>query len=327
MYRQNGLTQTQREALDRMVAEGELSADQAGAVRAAFAQADSVRRAPSGWLVEVAGYLGGVLLLAAAGLFLSASWDSMTRPVRGWLLAGFALVFVLAAGVVAGGPVALRRLADGHLPARRRLVGLLLALACVPAGWAAGIAVHTHAGVLGTGVALAVAVAGFLVLPTVSGVLAMVAASWFALMTVFTDWRLTPLTLAWLSIGLAAAWCVLGLTGLVRPRALVLALGLAIAVIGAQSALAQSGVQAWAYGLTAGIAVVCFLLYRWVSDIVLLAGGILAATIVVPEAVSDVTNGALGGSAILLIAGVVLLGLSAVGLHLRATAGARHRPA
>ncbi len=327
MYRHDGLTQAQNEALDRLVAGGALSTEQDRAVRTAFARAAPVRRVPSGWLVEVAGYLGGALLLAAAGLFLSASWDTMTRPVRGWLLVGFAVAFVVAAVVVAGGPVAVRQLADGHLPVRRRLVGLLLALACVPAGWAAGIAVDTHAGTLGASIAFAVALAGFLVLPTVSGVVATVGASWLALMTVFTDWSLTPLTLAWLSIGLGALWCALGLTGLVRPRPLVLALGLAIAVIGAQATLGQFGAQAWAYALTAGVSIACFLLYRWVPDVVLLAGGILAATIVVPEAVSDLTNGALGGSAILLTAGVVLLALSAVGLHLRATDRTRHHPA
>lgn len=327
MAQRDGLTPVQDAVLRQLSAEGVLSAEQEAAIRKAFAGTAAARRAPSGWLVELAGYLGGTLLLGAAGLFLAASWDTMTRPVRGLLLAGFAAAFVAAAVVVGGGPAAVRHLADGHHPARRRLAGLLFGLACVPAGAAVGVVVDWHPGPAGTAVAFAVAVAGFLVLPTVFGALAMIGTSWYTMMAVFDDWNLTPLALALLALILAAAWCVLALTGLVGPRRVVLALGIVIAVFGAQVPLGQSGAQAWAYGLTAAVALACFLLYRLFPDVVLFIGGVLAATIVVPEAVADVTNGALGGSAILLTAGLILLGLSAVGLRLRSGGGNRHRTA
>jgi hypothetical protein len=327
MSRSDGLTTAQSAALRRLVAEGTLSAADEDAVRLAFAHAAPVRRVPSGWLVEVAGYLGGALVLAAAGLFLSASWDTMTRPVRGWLLAGFAVALVVAGTVLGGGPAPARRLADGRAPARCRLVGLLYALACVPAGWAVGVSLGTHASPAGAAVAFVVALAGFLVLPTFFGIVAAMLTSWFALMSGIDDWQLTPLTVALLSLVLATAWYALAVAGRVGPRPVVFALGLAIALAGAQAPLSQDGAHPWAYGLTATISLACFLLYRWASHTVLLIGGIIAATIAVPEAVADLTNGALGGSAVLLTVGVVLLAVSALGLHLRSTGGTRRRPA
>ena len=57
--------------------------------------------------------------------------------------------------------------------------------------------------------------------------------------------------------------------------------------------------------------------YRWLRSIVLLVAGVLGVTLAVPEAVLDWTNGALGASLILLVAGAVLVAASAVGLRLR----------
>jgi hypothetical protein len=89
----------------------------------------------------------------------------------------------------------------------------------------------------------------------------------------------------------------------------------------------RSGAQCpGAYGLTGAAALACFLLYRWQRHLVLLVAGVVGATVVVPEAVADLTNGALGGSLILLVAGVVLVVFSAVGLRLRAAGGPAGRP-
>jgi hypothetical protein len=63
-------------------------------------------------------------------------------------------------------------------------------------------------------------------------------------------------------------------------------------------------------------------LYRWQREVVLLVAGVVGATIAVPEAISDLTNGAVSGSVILLVAGAVLIATSAVGLRLRAAATA-----
>jgi hypothetical protein len=323
MPRTGHLTEAQAAALRRLVKDGTLSDAQAEAVQAALNEpVPRARAARLGWLVEVAGYLGGALILAAATLFLSASWDALDRGARAWLLAGFAGALVVAGIVVAGGPVAVRGLGDGHAPARRRVVGLLFALACVPAGFAVGVALHGHAAALASVVALLVALAGLLVLPTVPGVVATVATSWNAVMAVSNDGNFPPLTICVLSLALGGLWCALGLSGRVGPRPLVVAAGLGIALAGTQGLLASDGTRVWAYGLTFAVALACFTLYRWVHEVVLLVGGILGATIAVPEAVSDLTNGALSGSVILLIAGGVLVTVSAVGLRLRRTGGA-----
>ena len=320
----------QNAALRQLVDDGTLSPAQAQAVENALA-----RSAPrsglvrAGWLVEAAGYLGGGLILAAAALFVSASWDSLSRPARSVVLAGFAAAFVVAALVVGGGPAATRRLADGHARARCRIVGLLLALASVPAGLAVGVALDRHAVALGSAVAFAVALAGYLLLPTVPGVLATIATSWNVVMAGSGDGNFPPLTIGFLSLALGGLWCALAIARRVGPRPLVLAAGVGIMLLGTQGPLAATDTRVWAYGLTFAVAVACFALYRWVRDVVLLVGGVVGATIAIPEAVSDVTNGALGGSAILLVTGAVLVTVSAVGLRLRSIGGggARHRPA
>ena len=53
---------------------------------------------------------------------------------------------------------------------------------------------------------------------------------------------------------------------------------------------------------------------------VVLAGGVIGATVVVPEFLYDVTDGSLGASGVLLVAGLTLLGGSLLGLRIRRTA-------
>jgi hypothetical protein len=69
------------------------------------------------------------------------------------------------------------------------------------------------------------------------------------------------------------------------------------------------------------VAIACLALYRFERSLVLLAAGVIGVTIAVPEAVWDITNGAGGAAAILLIAGAVLLGASGAGLWLRRQGG------
>jgi hypothetical protein len=312
MAESNALSAAQRAALRRLVADGVLSAEQEHAVMLAVTSAAPPRPARPGWLVEAAGYLGGGLVLAGAGLFLNSSWQTMTRPTRALVLAGFAAVFALAAIMIGGGPASVRRLAERQATARQRIVGVLLALAPVPAGFAVAGAV-----------AFVVALAGYLLLPTAPGVVAITATSWNTVVTL-GDQYLSPLTTGLLCLGLAAVWYTLAISRVVRPRPLVLALGLAIALIGAQSPQGQPGSTPWAYGLTAAVALACFLLYHRIPELVLLVGGVLSATLAVPEAVFDLTNGALGGPAILLVTGAALLIASGIGLRLR-TSDTRHR--
>ena len=113
----------------------------------------------------------------------------------------------------------------------------------------------------------------------------------------------------------------LALPRVVAPRWLGLALGGTLAIVGAQLPLTGT-FEGWAYALTALVAVACFVLYQAVRDLVLLIGGVAAVTIVVPEFVNDVSDGALQGAVIMLIAGATLIVASGIGLWLR-----RERPA
>jgi hypothetical protein len=315
-------------ALDRLVDEGVLSRAQADAVRAALTTTRGSARTLTGWFVEIAGYLGGGLMLGGVALFLAASWDTLSRAARSGLLAGFAVLFVAAAVAVSGGPRAARRLRTGRTTARRRIVGVLLALASVPAAAATGVALHHHAALVAGTVGFVVAAAGLAWLSTPAGVVAAAGMSAFAVASFGGEADVGPLGMGLLLLGLGVAWAAAALlVPVVAPAWLGLAIGAGLALVGAQQPLAQDRTAPWAYGMTGAVALVCFLLYRWQRYLVLLVAGVVGATVVVPEAVADVTNGALGGSLILLVAGVVLVAFSALGLRLRSPSGPpRNRP-
>ena len=311
--------------MSRLVADGVLSPDQADAVVAALDAAETAapRRGPAGWLVEIGGYLGGGLMLGGVLLFLGATWDSLGQGARTGLLAGFAVLFVLAGILVAGGPAAVRRLAAAPTTARRRVVGVLLALASVPAAFAVGVAVDRYDGALGALVGFAVALAGLLWLPNVAGVMAAAIMS-TALTAAFGGevLRVSSLGVGLLLLALGAIWLAVAVARLVAPTWLGVGIGATLALVGAQLPLDDNGTEPWAYALTAAVSVGFLVLYRWRREVVLLVAGVVGATIAVPEAIADLTDGAVSGSVILLVAGAVLIAMSAVGLRLRAAAAA-----
>jgi len=328
----DNLTEAQRTALRRLVVDGVLSPGQGEAVEDAFNSAAEPAR-PTNWLVEVAGYLGGGLLLAGVTLFVGASWQEMTRSQREFTLAGLALALAAAGILVAGGPTRVRSLAGrpvpGHAPAvspaRRRIVGLLFAIASVPAAFAAGVGLadEPHPGFVGAVVGTAVAVAGMIWLPTAFGLVASGLMSIVAT-TAFADDVLhaSDLTEALMVLGLGVIWLVAALVRLLPSRPLGLALGAGLALIGPQYLIFDDELQPLAYTTTFAVAVGAILLYRWQSSTVLLVAGIVGGTVAVPEAVSDWTGQNLGGAGALLLAGGVLVAASAFGLRLRRSAGA-----
>jgi len=323
----DNLTEAQRAALRLLVADGVLSAGQGQAVRDAFNSAPEPAR-PTNWLVEVAGYLGGGLLLAGVTLFVGASWQEMTRAQREFTLAGLALALAAAGVLVAGGPARVRslaaRLVPGQAraasPARRRIVGLLFAIASVPAAFAAGVGLadQPHPGFVGAVVGTAVAVAGMIWLPTAFGLVASGLMSIVAT-TAFADDVLhaSDLTEALMILGLGGIWLVTALVRLLPSRPLGLALGAGFALTGPQYLISDDELLPLAYSTTFAVAVGAILLYRWQRSTALLVAGILGGTIAVPEAVSDWTGQNLGGAGALLLAGGVLVAASALGLRLR----------
>jgi hypothetical protein len=315
-------------ALSDLVAEGTLTqsqaarvADRLGATRAVAQPGTTASPARGGRLAEIAGYLGGALLLGAAALFLNSGWDDLSEASRVVTLAGLAVLLFVAGGFVAissGQPV--RELGRQHDSARRRLVSVLWTFAAASAAGATDLGVGVEGWKLpaASAVGLVVAAVTYALVPSVVGQLGMWVAS-IALVTglvakIGDDPGTTPHAVALVALG--CAWVAIGLAGTVRDREVALATGAAIALFGAQ--LPLGGDQQWvAYVLTAGVALAGFIGYLSTRSWSVLTAGVLATTLVVPEALDDWTGGSVSAAGSLLVAGLTLLAASAAGLRLK----------
>lgn len=314
------------DALDHLVEEGILTPEQGRAVEGALHGAQTGPRPRSAApAAEIGGYLGGLLMLGGALVVIGNSWSSMGRTTRVGLLAGFAVAFALAGVLAAGGPGRLLGLARTAAPARRRVVGLLLGLAAVPAAGAVGAGLTWYAGTWAGLVALAVAVVGLALARTVAGLVVTVAASIFAMATVATELlHVTALPGAFLVIGLGLTWCLLGALRWVPARTVALAFGTAIALSGCL--IQVDGV--WQYALPLALGVGFFAAYPLVRSIVLLVAGVLALTQGATWVVGELTHGVLSQAVTLAVGGAVLVAasLAGLGLHRGGTSPVRHQP-
>ena len=131
----------QDRALRTLEERGTLTAEQAGACVALWSSTGTAARGanPASVLIEVAGYVGGGLMLGGAGLLIGLNYDRLGRTGTAWALAGYALALALAAVVVAAGPHRIVGLRQDGSPVRRRLVGVLMALASGPAAVAVAV--------------------------------------------------------------------------------------------------------------------------------------------------------------------------------------------
>jgi len=311
------LSGEQRDALRRLVDDGVLAAAQGEAVRLAFTRGSGRRDGPAGWLAEVAGYVGGGLMLGGVTLFLAVSWSELSEAARGGLLAVFALAFAVGGVLVAGGPGRVRRPGLEPGTARRRIVSVLFALAAVPAALATGVSVDHYAVLSGASVGLVVAAVGMALVPTAAGLVATAGMSVVAVAQFGGQvLHVSPLGSSLLMIALGIAWSVVAGLRLVPAWQLGLVVGTGLALIGAQLSADRAGTAWWTWALTFTLAVGYFLGYHWQRTVVLLVAGVLGVTVAVPQAVIDWTDGSLGGSVVLLLAGAVLVAASAVGLRL-----------
>jgi len=280
-------------------------------------------------LVEVVAYLGGALVLAAGSLFLVEQWGSLGFTARTALIAVVAVVLA-AAGVAivrSGGPV------DVHDPGhdvRRRLGGTLLVGATVAAGFLTGHTLdhYTEQGsfpsiywptVLGAVVVVLGSVAAYRLAPTAVALLGMLGGAVTADMGVMdgidvgSDGDVIGLSL----LTVAVVWLALTERGVFHERTVARTLGVILALVGAQVPVLD-GTHAWlGYLLTAAVAVVGIGVYLRRTAWPYLAVAVLAVTLVVPEAVSDWTEGSLGAVGGVLVAGITLLGASLAGYRLR----------
>lgn len=313
----------QEAAVGSLVDQGVLSKEQAGAVLAALHATPEPARGRGGWWVEVLGYAGGGLLLAGAATLVGISWPELSRAGHVALLAGVTAALVGAAALIAGRAWAVWRTHPPLSPVRRRIVGVLLALASITAALSVGVAVDNQPDLLAPLAGVVVATVGYALARTVPTVLAMAAFSVLSVSVGIEHLSRSTMVAAVALIALGLLWLGLGLSAVVRPLALAVGIGAGLALVGAQVPVTDGRFPEWGYALTTAVAVGCLLLYRRVGQVVLLLAGVLGVTLVAPEVVWDLTNGAGGGAAILIVSGIVLLAASGLGLHLHTRASQR----
>ncbi|MDI6102177.1 hypothetical protein QLQ12_26525 [Actinoplanes sp. NEAU-A12] len=304
-------------ALDRLVERGTIDRAQADAVMAEVAPAPPVAppAAPRRVLAEIAGYLGGSFVLGATLLCLGRQWAEMSAGQR-------FLVFVVGASILFGAGLAAR----GRIPddVRRRLSSTLLTGAAVAAGSAALQAVKPVGGddpatLAGTAVWLTVAAGSYLLVRSALGQLAVAVAAlacYGSLLQLTEADETVPFAFG--TMALAGIWALLIAVRAFTERRLALGVAATYGVLGPQIlVLDDEGMVYVGHLLTAVVAVLCFVAYARGREWATLAGGVVAATLAVPEFLFEVTGGALGSSGALLIAGVTLLAGSLAGLRLR----------
>lgn len=318
--------ESQRRAVTELVAQGTLTEDQGQAVLAALASTGEFPSVRS-HVAEVVGYLGGGLILAGAALLVGTSWERLTDAARVGIVGGITLGLLLAAVLIAGGPKAVRAMRGDRSTTRSRIAAVLLALASGTGALAAGTAAPSDrelliAGLTGLVIAAATYAVSWSVPPLLAaGPLSLIAATGLA-----ESIASSPSRMGFFVLPLGICWLVLSGLGVIRQRSLGFVVGGIIALIGAQQPLGSSDTEVWAYVLTALVAAGCVTWHLLADEPVLLLAGVIGVTLVVPEVVWDWTDGAVGGAAIVLIAGVVLLVASGLGLLLRSrTAGSAER--
>jgi hypothetical protein len=312
-----------RVAVDNLVKQGVLDPDQAAPVVSAVTAALTGRAAEPdrrGRLAEIAGYAGGAVTAAATLLLLRQAWADFSRPGRTMLLFGLMLVLTGAGVVIGGGTLQrLRAVGADEQSARRRLVGTLFVLAAASAAGAAGAASERHGGLQASSVGLVVAAAGYLLVPTLVGQLACWAGALGLTLSLIDEVAdgAQAVVSGVAVIALGIIWAALARLEVLTEPYVGLGVGAGTALLGAQLVLTDTDYTVLSYALTAAVAVACFLGFLRVRNWLVLATGVLAVVLVVPEALSDWANGSVGSAGILLVTGVALLAASALGLRLR----------
>lgn len=273
-------------------------------------------------LVEVVAYLGGALVIAAGFLFLMQSWDDLGDVGQVTFLAVVALVLAVAGAVTLGS----RARATNDI--RRRLSGTLLTGAALASGFAVGVAIEVSTdrsfdelywpALAGGLVVAAVSAVAYRFSSTAVGLVGMLGGTLTAAINLVdavdgdeSVWA----GCAFVTVGVV--WLLLTELGVFDQQTIARTLGVAVALFGAQVAT-FSGDQDWVgYLLTALVAAAGVGLYLVRLDWPYLAVAVIAVTLVVPEAVSDWTEGSLGVVGGVLVAGITLLAASFAGYRLR----------
>lgn len=280
-------------------------------------------------VVEVVAYLGGALVLAAGALFLEQQWAELAFAARVSLLGVVSLVLGAAGAVTTRVPATAAAATDS----RRRLGGALLAAAALAVAFLVGHVTDEvlqpgfdgvyWPAVVGATVGSLVAVAGYRRASTAVGLLAILAGAFTATVTLGSGADLPGSEGDWVGLGaflVGVLWLAAAEAGWFEERTIARALGAATLLLGAQIPV-MDGTHAWlGYTLTLVVALAGVAAYLRQVSWPYLAMAVLAVTLVVPEAVSDWTEGSLGAVGGVLVAGVTLLLASAAGYRVRAEA-------
>jgi hypothetical protein len=292
-------------------------------------------------LFELAGYVGAALVVSAAGIFFATQWDALSGLAKVGLLAGIAILLTAAglgvAGAGAGGPArGLASLRSGARPIHRRLVGVLFVGAAATAGGAVGVQVArlvddpaSNAPALwGLACFTLLTLAGYLLTPSVVGQVS-IAVGVFATVPIALDvvGETTPIGYGLVVLAVGLIWVVLAERGLWREVGSARVVGCVLSVVGAQITVADTGRPWVGYLALLVVAVAAFAVYVRIAAWPYLATGVLAVTLVVPQALLDWTADSLGPAGVLLVAGLSLLGASLFGLRLRQEVEAAPRSA
>lgn len=306
--------------------------DEALEVVARALGAESLEEAPlRRRLAELAGYVGGALVIAAGALFISTEWMDLSVGQQVGLLAGIAVLLFAAGvgvGVTGGGFGALRSDAQ---PVRRRLASVLFTGGAVTAAaavivWLVDVIEQRGTemdegqfiGLGGSLTLVVLATVGYLMAHSLLGQAAIAVGAAYAIpftLDSIGDVDEVALGMVFLAVGLV--WLALAEREVWYEVLGARVIGSAFVLVGAQIPVFGSDHEWVGYLATILVAGAGFAMYVARRAWPYLAVGVAGVTLAVPEALLDWTEGSLGTAGVLLVAGVTLLGASLLGLRLR----------
>ncbi len=284
-------------------------------------------------LAEIAGYVGGGLVVAAVFLFVAQQWEDFSDGAQVAILGGIAVLLTITGTVVSMLMGGYEELATGRDEVRRRLSSALLTAAGLAAAFAVGKVVEMAVArteiadpwsawpAFAAGLTMAVLAFGaYRYVASALGQLAIVGALYVVTMTGWDLLRSDGSGTLWPGltlVAIGAAWVLLAERHFWRETIGARAIGAATALFGAQFVVFEGDYNAVGYALMALVAGASFALYLRTVSMPYLVIGVVGITLVVPEAIIDWTGDSIGTAGAVLVAGLSLLGAALAGLRIR----------
>ena len=290
--------------LARLQAEAKLSEDTVAEIRVAAASDAAVTPTThAGWrkvAAEIVAYLGAALVVVAIILIIADRWAMWGSAVRQGVLVAVAAALLIAAAVT-----------GSATPTRRRLAGVLGAVAIVPAAaWPAVGLIDPWDKRVWPLVAVLVATWSYSRARTLIGHVALVVSIaivpviWTGLFAIPRETTIIGACFVLIGFG----WLVVSELGYVGESEIAAVAGAGLALLGSQVPVLESPDYP---GYAAAAAISGMLIYaylRWQRRIPVLAAGVIGLGIVSGEVVNDLTGGDVFGAAMgMLVAGAVML--------------------